>query len=99
MTREEMAKRLFAAYYLLPFEELTDKECAEQPMFEHCLRMADVALAECAKAAEEGYEEGFGDGHEYGYSDCQDGSGPGATRSQCDEAWTCSETRAKWGGK
>ena len=77
MTRNEMARKLYEKAgspkgYL-------DFKCAND--FWLCL--AELAVAECAKAAEEGYRNGFSDG--------------GNLCSVPRPTWQNSDTRAKWG--
>lgn len=76
MDRQAMAEKLLKASGLAVIWDEVQFSIREP-----FLAMADVAIAECAKAAEEGYHEG-----------CRDNAGDFG-----EPDWLNSSTRAKWG--
>lgn len=94
MNRDEMAKQLYearVAHVAVGVPDCGPYSWAELPsLFKQVeLAAADAALAACAKAAEEGYRDGFVDG----YLPHDDPRGHVAIETR----WTESITRAKWG--
>jgi len=90
MTREEMAKRLliYAAQAVgLPPGDLDGEDDETR---DAVLALADAALAECAKAAEEAYREAWVEGSCESQCDCE------TCNTSPDDAYKSSDTRKKW---